>query len=234
MPYANGCSFGGCIITADGTLLLQDAYTQTYELLERSGAFHDFTVPLAYAITDLPIVNNAKDVLYAIGTTTGGTFSITPELYTVATGRVTSVPQIPGNSCTEYYPVSFNNSGHVLGYTAGCPKNDQTYFTYDSKNGTRDLGAELPGGYPFIDPIGINDRDEILVALTDAAGAAHWGVSQAGTCDQVRDSCSGGCPRVASVADSRHRYSPIRLAARRYSAVPSASKWNAFKKSSTP
>jgi hypothetical protein len=154
------CPFGGCTITANGSIFLSDV------LIAPNGSTQVIKLD---SNADSIQINNSNQIMYRDGQHT--------EIYKIGTGTLTSVPQIPGSSCQVVAPLSFNDAGTVLGYTSSCTKaTDYTYFIYDPKNGTRNLIAELPSGNASVTPVGINNNGQILVGLTLPSGIVHWGV----------------------------------------------------------
>ncbi len=181
------CAFGGCSIAADGSLLLLDVASQTYEILAPSGAVRYPNLGPSANLNGAPIMNDSGQLLYATASTAGNVTTIVTKIYSVATGASTVVPPIAGNSCTEYVPTSFNNVGQVLGYTTNCPRSDGGFFVYDAANGTQDLLEDLPTGSVSVDPVGINDRGQILVQLAQPSAVSHWGILQPSASPNVRE-----------------------------------------------
>ena len=175
-----GCGFGGCQITSDGKLFLIDLFTGSYELVSPDGTTQDIelgadVVPNIYDI-GAPSINGAGQILYTSQTVVAGVLKLAPRIYQLG-GAVVTVPPIAGKSCTQYIPLSFSNTGEVLGVAYDCGT-DNTYFTYDTVHGTQDLTPALPtSGFFTLSPIGVNDKGQILVDFElSSGGAVHWGV----------------------------------------------------------
>jgi hypothetical protein len=174
------CPFGGCAITSDGSVLLLDLFGPlAFEILPKPGGTPT-TVPLDYAAYEsgvFPIINNAKQVLYA-------TFSsnyqyVYTTLYQPVTKKSTVIPLIAKSTCKTALPLSLNNKGQVLGWTANCSNPaDQTFFTYDASHGTQDLAAALPDGTARVTPVGNNDKGQILVYIYGGGSNNRWGILQ--------------------------------------------------------
>ena len=172
------CPFGGCEITADGTLLLTDLFSGKSEVIAASGSTQD--VALGPHVNEFPgdtgpIINDAKQILFSTTTKVAGTAVTATKLYQFGSGKITTVPALAGSSCSQYIPISFNNLGSVLGYTRGCSRSADTYFVYDPKTGTRALSASLPSA-DTVYPLGINDEEQILVAVSVDPSGLHWGI----------------------------------------------------------
>jgi hypothetical protein len=184
------CSFGGCAITSDGTMLLVDLFTGSYEILSPGGTTRDIVLDADVSIP--PIINNSKQLLYAFDTVVNGVTNVKAAIFDIATGKTVTVPPIPKLNCTQYVPLSFNNAGDVLGTASGsgnCAAG--TYFLYSPAAGTVDLGSQIVSGYYAIYPRGINDSGDILVDLYKTNGGAdHWGFLK---------------PNTAAVAKARAR-----------------------------
>jgi hypothetical protein len=121
-------------------------------------------------------INNAGQVDYTVQNSAGTL--VNTAIYTIKGGTTTTVPALPGNSCTYYNPISMNNSGHVLGYTSNCSvSSDSVYWTWDPVNGTKNLNAEFSAtAYASVMALGLNDNGQILVSLETTAGSYHWGL----------------------------------------------------------
>jgi hypothetical protein len=180
---ANSCGFGGCNITADGTLFLIDLFTGSFELVKPDGTTQDIALDADVLQTTgygigAPIINDANQILYAVASIVAGATVIAPQIYQIGVGPIVTVPPIKGNSCLQYIPLSFNNVGEVVGIAYSCVANNPTYFTYDPANGTRDLSSELPtSGFYSLQPEAVNDNGQILVGFeTTNGGPVHWGL----------------------------------------------------------
>ncbi len=153
------CPFGGCEITANGSIFLDD------QLITPDGTIQVINLDVT---AQSPTINNSNQILYLDGNHV--------QIYQIGTGAVTTIPAIPGSSCIALSPLSFNDAGQVLGVTDSCTKStDYTYFVYDPKSGTKELIAELPSGSASVTPVGINNNGQILVGLTLPSGIIHWG-----------------------------------------------------------
>lgn len=171
VAYGYACPFGGCQITDDDSVLLQDA-NGNFEIVAANGNVRALRLegnlyPFA------PILNNAKQILYAAFTQ--DLSHLSSRVFDVTTGRTTTIPPVR-KKCNALLPLALSNAGHVLGsYT--CPtSSDSYYFTYDSKHKTQDVSAQLPAGTGSVQPIAINDAGQILIAIITNAGASHWGI----------------------------------------------------------
>jgi hypothetical protein len=178
------CGFGGCLITSDGTVFLPDLFTGEYETIAPNGTTQDIALAADVDTSPIyefgyPIINNAKQLLYTVQTIVSGVTKLAPQVYQIGVGPVLTVPPIAGSTCTQYVPISFNNTGDVFGQTWQCSNSaDYTYFVYDPATGTHDLSNELPAsGYVSLTPRAVNDNGQILVDFqTVGAGPTHWGL----------------------------------------------------------
>jgi len=197
------CGFGGCLIAADGTLLLYDLFSGSYEVVAPNGTTRD--IALDANLDGVPIMNNAKQIAYAAETVVAGTTVVQTRLFSVGAGTVATVPSLKGMNCGQYVPVSLNNKGRILGYASGCDSNyGFAYFTFDAATGTQELPSALPGNYFSFFPHAINDKNQILVDLElTSGGASHWGYLQpaaAAASSRVRASA----PATALVVAARN------------------------------
>ena len=177
LQNVDGCGFGGCLITSDGSVLLEGP-TGNYELIAASGKVEPIPLAAGSGFTFLPIINNAKQILYSKTATSG---TITTNLLDVKSGRVKTLPPLPKKNCFGgFNPFSLNDNGAVLGY-ALCESSSPSpyfYFTYDAKHGMQELAPKLPSGTGSIEPIAINDLGQILIGIVSSAGVTHWGILQ--------------------------------------------------------
>jgi hypothetical protein len=170
------CAFGGCNITADGTIFLNG------EIVAPDGTARPFKLPDYDPYR--PIVNSVGELLYQDlpkddARPSSVIYYSDIRLYEIATGLETKIPKLAGNTCNDYVPLSLNKAGTVIGYAGDCPTTaEQTYFIYDATNGTRDLMAELPSGDASVLPVGINDNGQILIGITLGNGSIDWGILQ--------------------------------------------------------
>ncbi len=168
------CGFGGCQIVNDGTILLTDLFTGSYETIAADGTTRD--LPLDANMESVPLINNSGQLVYSVETVVRGGTTVQTQLFAIATGSIVKAPPIAGNSCTQYQPISFNDSGDVLGYTANCPKGDYAYFVFRPGIGTQNLTSAFPSGDYYIQPYGVNNEGQILVTVESTVGSAtHWG-----------------------------------------------------------
>lgn len=174
----SGCAFGGCSINDSGTVLAIDPSNgelMTYAPgAQRSGADYA-AIPAAYLVGGEQL-NNAGQILYSAYDKAHA--HIYSYVYTASSGASSIVPAIAGSTCADYYGISLNNLGQILGYTGNCTNpNDSIYWTWDPADGIQNLNAEIPSNsYSGIIPQGINDNGSILVSLiVPPAGLYDWG-----------------------------------------------------------
>ncbi len=170
------CAFGGCTINDGGTVLgTSNDGMELYQVGVPSSLralppnFDPGYGPIYFiALNDADQLLYFKKDFYAAGE------PVNAKILNVADGHVTVIPPVPGTSCHNYFPISINNAGEVLGFTSYCTRR-AFYWTWDPQNGTQNLSAALPPNTYTIRPLGINDNAQILVALETPAGLTHWG-----------------------------------------------------------
>ena len=173
-----GCGFGGCTLAADGTALLYDLFDGSLELVAQNGTAHDVT--LDADVVTVPLMNDAKQIVYGAQAIEAGVAVIRTQLYSPGSGTITVLPPLPGESCQQYVPVSINNAGRILGYaTCSKPAYANIYFTYDAASGIVALPSAFPGGDYSVQPLAINDNNQILVGIQHTSGGLiDWGYLQ--------------------------------------------------------
>ncbi|MBV9103343.1 MAG: hypothetical protein JO060_07110 [Candidatus Eremiobacteraeota bacterium] len=168
------CPFGGCGLNDNNVVLGLDNYSSNLMVA---------TVDSPTSSTDLPIqwgpaypagINDANQVAY--GYQQPSSNAIAAFIYAVGASQPVALGTISGSDCVEYFPISLNNLGDVLGYNAACQTSSPTYWLYDHTSGTMsDLMAAVPHNhYSRVTPLGINDNAQILVELS-ARNGEHWG-----------------------------------------------------------
>jgi hypothetical protein len=165
------CPFGGCEINDAGLIMGYDDYTGVEMVYSYGGSGKDLPFN-----NDTTALNNANQILYS-GYSCSGSCAYATNLYSLKTGSTTPIPTPKNSSCTGVYGLSLNNLGEVLGETTGCAaESDYVYVTWTAKGGTKVLNSEIPANaYESLEPIGVNDSGEILLALFTPT-AEHWGL----------------------------------------------------------
>jgi hypothetical protein len=169
--FAASCPFGGCSVNDAGTILAFNTSKQR-TLIYAYGVNGVTDLPITAAAHELSM-NDSGQIVYALTSTQTSTF-----IYSIAHKTVTAIPPLRGSSCTTFAPLSLNNLGQVLGDTEHCTNAaDAVYWTWDPVHGTQNLDDQLPpNGYASIQPLGMNDLGQILVALKPPAQNLHWGM----------------------------------------------------------
>jgi hypothetical protein len=174
LEHVTTCSFGGCLITSDGSVLLEES-SGNYELLAPGGKTQTLGL-IGSLFAYLPTVNNAKQVLYA--TYPANATGPLAYILDLKTGRTKTIPPVPMKNCLGFSPLSMSNNGRVLGYAACAASLDPFFFTYDPVHGTQSLAPKLPAGTGSVEPFAINDSGQILIMIVTSANVVHWGILQ--------------------------------------------------------
>ncbi len=188
------CGFGGCTVNDAGLFLGYDYLTSQYATYKTGAAPATTELPLNIVADGAVAFNDANQIAY-YAPSDSARDTTESVVYSLTTSTETVIPPVAGTSCKNYYPISMNDLGEVVGFTTVCSART-FYWTWDPVHGTRDLNTELPAGAPRIQAFGVNDKGQILVSLTSPTGVVHWG-----TLDPVAPAATAHPPQSK---DGRH------------------------------
>ena len=136
-------------------------------------------------------INNLNEVAYYQYTSSGPPYSLSYQ-YTVGASAATEIAPASQWYCNNWYPLSQNNLGEVLGIGYTCQHDGLTYsslyWTWTPAGGMSILNTQIPpsNGYDQILPLGVNDLGQILVQLYTNTGNYDWGMLIPPTSNQPR------------------------------------------------